>query len=291
MSEQGLCGARWNSLFFFIIFSCFFILLSLPARAETLDASAQIPQEETLPANSSSSNFWLPAIEKSELGSFVPGILSSLQERISILFTFDSLKKAEKQLNYIEKRFRRAESLVEDVKNDASRLEAERTIAEAESMLSKLNVSGQNWKDKAQEETQKISERVSSYTQQKERILDSMALGLSGEQLNRFHSFREQMTEKARKTLEGVKQESLKGLPQKLKESIPLKAEDSIKNTKKTDPEKIDKDKPGKNEDSDLLKIENIEGSKEERAYRSGQKARQRFKAFMNKIKPGAQDT
>lgn len=293
-----MLGPKWKRAetgslsFFTIILFGFLVIFFLPTQAKGADESAPALKNEETPAADSSSSFWLPPVEQSELVALTSSFFSSARERVSILFTFDTLEKAKKQLTYIEARLQKAEALAEEAKDGASRQKAERAIAEAEDMLYKLSASKEKWEGKAQEETAKISERISSYTERRERILSTMASFLSDEELKKFSAFREQMTERAKKVLKDVKPEALKGIPQKLKETIPgkenvpEKAKDLIKDIKNFDLKKTDKTEATTSEDFDSSKTEERYSGAEEKAYKSGQKARQKLRSFFQRFKP-----
>jgi len=131
------------------------------------------------------------------------------REQLSLLTTFDPVKKAEKQLVFAEERQRLAEFILVNSEDENMRARAEQLIAGSQKLFEKIEERKDKWVGLEGERVAKLVRNIGSHQVRRERLFDRLEEELPEERLDRIRELRDRGHERGERLLNAMKNENI----------------------------------------------------------------------------------
>jgi len=130
----------------------------------------------------------------------------NVRERVTLSLTFNVEKKAERRIEYAEKRIDLAEKMIEQNTEESEELDeiALKMIEKAEKYIGKVNEQKEKFLEKAEEREIKILDNFSKQILNKERVLEKLEIVVSPNGLERVQEFRKKAEKKNEQFLANI---------------------------------------------------------------------------------------
>jgi len=146
-----------------------------------------------------------PETVPSRFGMFWRGI----RESVSLITTFNPVKKAEKQLKFAEERIRIAEKISENINNPEAQARAEKMIEKANVFIQRIDEKKDRWIKNGNDNAKRLMRNIATHNLRRQRILDRVEEKLPEDKRERFEELRENHVKKARRIMSALKDEDL----------------------------------------------------------------------------------
>lgn len=158
-----------------LVLLSFLLMTPVLAQEVTAELTSEAPTEVF--------NYELEGIEvdqiikaPSSLGLWWRGV----KENVSLAFTFDAVKKAEKSLKYAEERMQIAEKFSDLGENVKNQEKVQKNIEKAQKFMKKVELKKEKWlEDKNQEKVSNLIKNIANHQIRKEVIFDKLEEKLS----------------------------------------------------------------------------------------------------------------
>lgn len=142
----------------------------------------------------------------------------NVKEWTSLAFTFDPVKKAEKQLKFAEGRARLADYIIENSDDSKVQEKAEKMLEKANQYMQKIEERKDVLIEKADERSQKLLNNIAKHYLNKERIMEKIEDKIPVEKIEQFQQFRQTTGELRQGFLDNLQNNS--NVPQEVKDKI-----------------------------------------------------------------------
>jgi len=132
-----------------------------------------------------------------------------LQEKFSIWTTFDSVKRAEKQLKFAEENIRIADLAAQQSSNDKAQVWAERAVARANGLMAKVEEQKSKWVNNKDKNIERLLKNIATHELNKERVLDKIEGKLPADKLDKVRQLRESGLEDSKRLLNAINNENV----------------------------------------------------------------------------------
>jgi len=126
-------------------------------------------------------------------GQFWTGI----KEQLSLVFTFNPEKRAEKAMAFANERLKYAEGFLAAATTDQAREKAQKMIDRANELITKISTKADDMKTISDDKKQALAEKVAEFTQKKEDLLTQIEEKISAIKNNEFGEARVKALEKS----------------------------------------------------------------------------------------------
>lgn len=141
------------------------LLQPAAAFAATEDGSA-MSAEEITEDQSAAEGIKLPT----RLGEF----LRSFRERIATAFTFNAVKKADKQILYAEERINIAEQILENSDSEQAQVMAQKMVNRSQTLIERAQKKKERWNTKVEAKQKRIAERIERQEQRRQEVMNKI---------------------------------------------------------------------------------------------------------------------
>jgi len=141
----------------------------------------------------------------SSFGLFFRGI----RERISLMTTFNPVKKAEKRLQYALERENIAERILEESLDFAAQKKAQDMIDRSQAFIEKVHEQQEKWMNGQDDRAQQLLKNVANFELRREKLFDRLEEKLSDEQLIKFQEKRDVIEQKSQRLLNALDNENI----------------------------------------------------------------------------------
>lgn len=154
----------------------------------------------------------------------------NVREQLSLTFTFDPAKKAEKHVKFAEERMALAE-LMSSSSVPEVRARAEAMVAKATKFMENVEKNRERWeKVKDNKHVQKILRNAATFELRSEQRLDRIEAGLPVEELEKFQELRDASVARGKRLLNAINNENVpervRAHLQNIKDRIDVRAEE-----------------------------------------------------------------
>lgn len=183
----------------FIAFLIVFFAFSLVLAQENTSGNTQLDTELE------GVNITEPTEAPSNLGLW----WREIKERVSLTFTFNPVRKAEKMLQFAEERMKIAQVIVEE--SDDSKIEdkAERMIERAGELMEKINENKDRWMENQNERVERLIRNVASHQLRKQDDLDEIEEDLAEDQVINIQGLRGNAIAGSQRLINAIENESV----------------------------------------------------------------------------------
>ncbi|KKS68789.1 MAG: hypothetical protein UV40_C0045G0002 [Parcubacteria group bacterium GW2011_GWA1_42_7] len=150
---------------------------------------------------------------------------NNLKENISLAFTFDQTKKAEKRIFYAERKIQWAEYMAENSDDPKIQERAQKVIEQAQKHIDKIEANKEKLLEKMDDRKQRVLDNIARHEANKQIVLDKLEEKIPIEKLEQFEQMRQRLEERTENFIEKITQNS--SIPEDVKERI-------IENSKKS---------------------------------------------------------
>lgn len=127
-----------------------------------------------------------------------------VKESLSLVVTFNPIKKAEKHLRFAEERVRLANFIAETSEDPKAQEKAVAIIARANKFMEKIQARSEDFLEKINERTEKLLANVARHELNKEKVLDKLEDKVSLERIPDLQKMKDTIAEKTRIFLEKI---------------------------------------------------------------------------------------
>lgn len=133
-----------------------------------------------------------------------------VRENVSLAFTFDSIKKAEKRVMFAEERMRFAESFAENVDNPKAQKKAQAMIERAQKFMDKVEAKKDKWlSEENKEKIGKLMDSIANHQINREEIFNRIQERIPADRLGKMEKLREKGVENSRRLLNAIENENI----------------------------------------------------------------------------------
>ncbi|MFH1947202.1 MAG: hypothetical protein ABIJ23_03550 [Candidatus Magasanikbacteria bacterium] len=134
-------------------------------------------------------------VELEEINKIPSGFglwMRGFKERVAVVFTFDPVKKAEKQTRFAAERVHLAEYMLENSDDEKVQLRAEKVMEKAHRLVEKVEVKKEKWLERANGEKEKMLKNIATLQIRKEYTLDLLEEKIPEEKQEGLKKLREE---------------------------------------------------------------------------------------------------
>lgn len=131
-------------------------------------------------------------------------LLRGVKERVSLMTTFDPVKKAEKHLQFAEERMQLAQTIAASSDSPQAQQKAADMVERANLYIEKIADKKQEWLEKKDERTQKLIKNIATHQMRREEVFTRLEQQLPEQVLQKMEARREQVLEKNKRLLEEI---------------------------------------------------------------------------------------
>jgi len=142
----------------------------------------------------------------------------NLREKVSLGLTFNSVKKAEKQLRFAEERMKLAEYMIQNSTDEKVQEKAQQMIERAEEYIKKIEEKKSDLVFNSDQKAKTLLDNVAKHYLNKERVLEMIEDKIPPEKLEQFQQLRQTIGEKRETFLEYL--ENSPNAPQEVKDKV-----------------------------------------------------------------------
>ncbi len=149
------------------------------------------------------------SVEEDEVPTRFSLFVRGIRERVSVLTTFDPVKKAEKQLQFALERQQLAEHVLAQATTEAQKQRAEQLLDRSQAWIEKIEEKTTSLQEKKDERVDKLMRHVSNFYLRREEKLQELEETVSPEQLERLNEKRAMFHDKHARLIQAISNESL----------------------------------------------------------------------------------
>lgn len=246
-----------SGVFFIVLFSFFALFSAVNAQSEDVELSitnvgvkviasvdnsgVDVVRGNDIVADEELKDVVIEEVTKipSNWGLFWRGI----KEKVSIITTFDHVKKAGKQLRFAEERMKIADFITEKSEDPKMRRKADKMIDQAQKFMDHIEKNKDKWISKENEKAGKLLRNVATHQIRREAVLDRIESKLSEDQIERFQEIREKTVASSHRLLNAIDNDK-----------VPEEVRDHLRNVKTRIEEHAEGIKQFKEQKTQLLK-------------------------------------
>ncbi|MBI4714020.1 hypothetical protein HY771_02435 [Candidatus Uhrbacteria bacterium] len=199
-----------NKFYIFLILILPLLLFSSPVLAQTDDVENTEDAE-----NTEYEGFKVE--EPTEVPSGFGLFMRSMRERLSLTFTFNPDRRAERAMKFAEERMLIAEKMFEQGDGEELRLRARRMLEIAKTMMDRSQDSEDEALEDPDEETERLLRNRVRQFERHRAILDRLEEKVSEETRDEILNFREEMAARARRLENAIQNENI---PEEIREHL-----------------------------------------------------------------------
>lgn len=139
-----------------------------------------------------------------------------VRERVSLMFTFDPVDKAEKRIMYAERRMEMAQQLVAN-ESEALQQRGQHMIERAEQYMARVEQKKETWVQKAEERTERIAQRIGDYQEHREYVMDILENTAPEDRAEAIQALREEFSAQGTRLLNALDNENI---PEQVREHL-----------------------------------------------------------------------
>jgi len=145
----------------------------------------------------------------------------NVRERVSLVITFDPVKKAEKQLKFAEEKMQIAEKLLDSGDVSEKRQEwAEKIIERADELMARVEEKKEKWLENPDERAQRLFKNVITHQVRKNQVLDRIEEKIPEERMEKFMELKEKILENSDRVIKVLKSDNIPEEMQKYVEIV-----------------------------------------------------------------------
>jgi len=166
--------------------------------------------EETVDETSTSDENALEGIQVDTITEVPSGFglwFRGVRERVSLVFTFDIVKKAEKQLKFAEERQQIAERILEKSDDPKAQERAAKVLERSQQLIERVEARKEKLLENVDERTQRLFRNVATHAERADEMFDRMEQKLPEEALVRMQELRQRAGEKNARLLNAINNE------------------------------------------------------------------------------------
>ena len=166
----------------------------------------------------------IPEEVPSGFGLFWRGV----RERVSIAFTADPVKKAEKQLKFAEERMAIAEKMSEVIDNPQIQERAQAMVERAQDLIAKAEEKKDNWMGQTGERAEKLLKNMATHQVRVQKALDRIESNIPEEGQEKWDEMREKVEEKGQNFVNALQKGNVPEQVREHLESVKQRIEDHM---------------------------------------------------------------
>ena len=140
-----------------------------------------------------------------------------VRERVSLISTFDPVKKAEKQIKYAEERLRIADIIAEKSDNPKVQARAEQMVERANNLMAKVEEKKEKWVNNPKAKTRNLIKNIATHELRRERVMDRLEEKLPEDRLEKIREVREKALNRGERLLNAINNENV---PERVREHL-----------------------------------------------------------------------
>ncbi|MBT6294641.1 MAG: hypothetical protein HOJ25_03045 [Candidatus Magasanikbacteria bacterium] len=141
----------------------------------------------------------------SRFGMFWRGV----RERLSLVTTFDPVKKAEKRLRFAEERMEIAEKIAEDSGNENVDERMQKIIDRAQNMIEKVEQKKDDWLSEPDERKKRLMRNIATHHTRRNQVLERIEERLPEDRREKFQQHVERLSNAGKRFFDNVNDEEL----------------------------------------------------------------------------------
>lgn len=208
----------WASKIMLVLAFCLVAPLAYAEEATTVEDSASVLVESSVIASEPEVLEGVTIEEPKSIPSGFGVWWKNFSESVSLGLTFNSVKKAEKQLKFAEERTKLAEFMLSNSTDPKVQEKAQKMIDKANEYTKKLEEKKAEFASKKDERSEKLLENITKHYLNKEKALEKMEDKIPADKLEQFAQMRKNMEADAKVFLENLKNNS--DIPQELRDKV-----------------------------------------------------------------------
>lgn len=161
-----------------------------------------------------------------------------VRERVSVAFTFDPVKKAEKQLVFAEERMAIAEKIAENTDNENAQERAEKMVERAQEFMAKVGENKDKWLEEGGERAEKLFKNVATHQVRVQKSFDRIELNLPEDKLEKWDELREKAEEKGQNFVNALQKGNVPEQVREHLENVKQRVENHLETVKQYRDEK-----------------------------------------------------
>lgn len=197
-----------------------------------------------------------------------------VKENVSLAFTFNVERKAEKRLQYAEERMRMADALADKADDPKVQKRIEKLVGKANKFMDKMEKDKDKWFDESSERAQRLVGNITRHHFNWETVMDNLEENMPEEKLDKVREMREEGLEGRARLLNAIGNENIPEVVRDhlrgVRERIEKHAED-VKQYREQKTELLERRKAG-----DGTATEELEAQRFERHERVKDRVQQR---------------
>lgn len=214
----------------------------------------------------SSGNFDLEGLDLQSTSGEVPSGFGlwwrGVKENVSLAFTFNAERKAEKRLQYAEERMRMADALADEADDPKVHKRIEKLVGKANKFMDKMEKDKDKWFDASSERAQRLVGNITRHHFNRETIMDNLEENMPEEKLDKVREMREEGLESRARLLNAIGNENIPEAVRDhlrgVKEQIEKHAED-VKQYREQKTELLERRKAGDGTATEELEAQRLE--------------------------------
>jgi hypothetical protein len=143
----------------------------------------------------------------------------NIREQVSLVTTFDPVKKAEKHVKFAEERMQIAEKIAANSDDPKQQERAQEVIERASKFLEKVEEKKDAWLEKKDERAGKLLKNIANHQVRREKVLDKIEQHLPEDMLEEFQERRGEVLEKNDRLLQALQNENV---PEEVREHLKM---------------------------------------------------------------------
>lgn len=143
---------------------------------------------------------------------------NNLKENVSLAFTFDPAKKAEKRIFYAERKIQWAEYMTENSDDPKIQERVQKVIEQAQKHIEKIEANKEKLLEKMDSRKQRALDNIARHEANKQIVLDKLEEKIAPEKLQQFEQMRQRLEERAQNFINNMTSNA--NIPQEVKEKI-----------------------------------------------------------------------
>ncbi|PIT86854.1 MAG: hypothetical protein COU33_00880 [Candidatus Magasanikbacteria bacterium CG10_big_fil_rev_8_21_14_0_10_43_6] len=191
------------------LLSMFFLLLSVPAFAQTDDVDDTTADVVTTEVVVEGEFEGLDIEEPEKLPGGFGLFWKSVRERVTIGFTFDPVAKAEKRLQFAEERIRMAERFAERTDDPKAQERLDRAVERANILVEKIEEKREDWLAREDERAKRLLRNVVTHHDRREQIFDRIEERIPESRREAFELQREDLVNRSRRLMNAIENEDI----------------------------------------------------------------------------------
>lgn len=132
-----------------------------------------------------------------------------IKERVSVISTFDPVKKAEKQLKFAEERMRMADYIAANATDDKKKAWAEKMVEKSNTYMEKVEKSKEKWSNNPNAAKQRLFRNIATFEARKDRFMDKIEKKIPEEKMDKFQELRNNSAERGQRVMKALENKNV----------------------------------------------------------------------------------